>query len=80
MEPQNSKNKVWTVLAVVVVLAVLGFWFWKGSEPVTAPVEEVGSLVSPEDTVATIDQELQATYLGDLDKEFQDVEVDLNSL
>jgi len=80
MEPQNSKNKVWTILAVVIVLAVLGFWFWKGSKPATAPVEEVGSLVSPEDTVATIDQELQATDLGDLDKEFQGVEADLNSL
>ena len=75
MPTEKSKTWVWVVVAVA-VLAVAG-WMWLAN-PVTAPVNETG--VSETDTTATIDEELKATDLGDLEAELQATDADLNSL
>ena len=75
---QNSKKWMW-VAAVVVVLAVLGWWMWQKPASVTAP-ETAGPALSPEDTTVAIEQELDATDLGDIDAELQATEADLQSL
>lgn len=77
METQNSKTWLWVVVAAVVV-AVAG-WLWLGYYPATAP-ETAGPALGGEDTTAAIDQELNATDFGDLEKELQATDADLNAL
>lgn len=80
MEIQNSKTWLW-VAAVVVVAAVLGGWFWWSNSAVAPTVSDTaGPALSGEDTTASIDQELNATDFGDLEKEIQSTEADLQAL
>ena len=65
-----KKNLV--LILVAVALVVLGFWYWNSVKEETSPL--------PEDGTAAINKELEGVDLGDLDKEFQDIEAGLNQL
>lgn len=75
----GSKKRMWLAAAAIAILAVLGWWMWRGAREVTAP-EIGGSALSESDTTAAIDQELQSTDLGDLEAELQATNADLQSL
>jgi len=78
----NIQNKtwLWAVLAIVVLAVV--WWLWWGSRQATAPgiSETAGPVLSEEDTVAAIEQELGVTDFGNLEAELQSTEADLQSL
>ena len=77
---QNSKTWLW-VVAVVIVLAAFGVWFWQSNQAVApATSETAGPALSADDTTTSIDKELNATDFGDLEVELQSTEADLNSL
>lgn len=80
-------------IAVVLVLAAVGFWMYQNGSNVVNPedgiearqdepapsVDIVGD-ASEDDTTSVLDGELDSTDLGDLDKEFEDIENELNQL
>ena len=74
----NQKGGIWLwVLLVVVVLGIAYLcliYFGRNLNPYRA------TGLSSEDTTEAIEKELQATDFGDLDKELQQTEADLNSL
>ena len=74
MPASATKKWMWLAAVAIVVLAVLGWWMWQRPQQVTAPE------TSEQDTTVAIEQELQATDLGDLEAELQATEADLNSL
>ncbi len=77
---QNSKTWLW-VVAAVVALAVLGGWLWQSNQAVApATSETAGPALSVGDTAAVVDQELNATDLGNFEKELKTTEADLNTL
>lgn len=78
----ETQNKTWLwVAGVVAVAAVLGGWFWWSNQAVAPTTSETaGPALGAEDTTAAIDQELNATDLGDLEAELQATEADLQAL
>lgn len=78
MNMNPSGSKMWTGVAVAVFVAILlAGWMW-WAKPAAAPVSETG--LSATDTTDELDQELQATDLGNPDAELQAMEADLNAL
>ncbi|MEK9168237.1 MAG: hypothetical protein AAB698_00335 [Patescibacteria group bacterium] len=88
IEPKSQKNLiVLIIIGVVVVLVGLGVWYWQvQKEEIIAPsadistVPEVAPLTAKEDSTSAINQELNSVDVGNLDKEFQAIDSDLNSL
>jgi hypothetical protein len=75
----EPKKWVWLAAAALAVLALLGWWMWRGAREAVAP--QAGEpVLSESDTTAAIDQELQSTDLGNLEAELQAAEADLQSL
>lgn len=73
-----NKN-ILIVIVVVAVLVLAGVWFW--SRQSSAPSQTQQPLTQESsDTTASINADLNALDLGDVDKEFQDIDTDLNSL
>ncbi len=84
---QRKKTNIWPwVLIVIVVLIVVGIVCWKLKKMSRVPEEEVEiPLVSeekelPSDTTEEILKEVEAIEVLDLEKEFQEIDQDLNSL
>lgn len=67
-------NQKLLIAIVVIILIAAGLWYWQ-SNRVSAPAESTG-----DDTSATISQELGTVDVGDLDREFELIDADLNSL
>lgn len=65
-----KKNLV--LILVAVALIVLGFWYWNSAKDGASPL--------PVDNTTAINQELDGVDLGDLDKEFQDIDAALGTL
>ena len=78
MDNTTSKKSFWAWLVAVVVLALLVFLWLSRSKEAGAPFGDES--LSSDDTTAALERELQATDLGDLEKELQSTEADLNSL
>lgn len=76
----NAKLLILIVIIVVVVAA--GVYFYRAKAPGETGEEAAPSAageVSSSDTVSVIDQELEVTETENLDKEFADIEVELNA-
>ncbi len=78
-----SKN-ILIAIIVIVAAAVIGFvvWFIQSSQAPTVPVPlvEDASKSAVNDTVSAVNSEIENIDIGDLDKEFQDINADLQSL
>ena len=84
---QTKKTNIWLwILIVVVVLIVVGIVWWKVKKISRVPGEEVEiPSVSegkelPSDTTEEILKEVENIEVLDLEKEFQEIDQDLNSL
>lgn len=84
IESKIKKQPNVLVIGAVIVLIVLGIWFWqvqkKAIAPETPEAIQQTAPISQEDSTPVIDQELNSIDLGDLNKEFQTIDTDLNSL
>ncbi|MDP3727613.1 MAG: hypothetical protein Q8R35_03165 [bacterium] len=69
-------NKKLLIAIIVIVLAAAALWWWQSNAPATP---SAGETVGSDDTAA-ISQELETVDLGDVDKEFQAIDADLDSL
>ena len=65
---------------MAVVAAAAWFWWGLGQATVPATSEISSPALMAEDTTAVIEAELNATDFGDLEKELQSTEADLQSL
>ena len=85
----NKNLVIVIVIVIVLVLAGVGLWYWQSgrltpysttttfpSETVSAPAPQTPA----EDTTAMINKALNNVDFGDLDREFQVIDTDLNSL
>jgi cell division protein FtsN len=89
--PQKKSKTVLIIVAVVIVAIIAVIWWQMGGKK-ESPVSKMGPTevptdVSPEvpagtleDTTPVINQELQSIDTGDLEKEFQQIDKDLNNL
>lgn len=76
------------LIIIVIIAAIAGFWLWnsnkseKGLLGPTPAVEGLPQLleVSKGDTTGQIQEDLDKIDLGDIDKEFESIDSELNNL
>ena len=73
------KKTLWIIIIIVIVL--VGGWLWKTrvQQPSTQGLPQLPA-VSETDTTTQIQQDLDQIDLGDIDKEFESIDAELNSL
>ena len=78
MEDNKNKKLVWWVVIIVVILIAAAFavYYWQ-SGIYTLPTGQGTTLLPPSDTVTSIEADLNATNLNDLDKELADIDKEL---
>jgi len=75
---ETKKGAISTLILVLIVLVILvGVWYWWSRK--TVPPQPTPPSTK-EDSTLTINQELEGIDIGNLDKEFQEIDQDLNSL
>lgn len=74
-------NKSIWIIVIIVIIAV-GYWLWNSKWQQPAPESALPEVpeVSQEDMTAVIQQDLEQTDLGDIEKQFQGIDAELNSL
>ncbi len=80
-ETKKSFIPVILVLLLILILVGIGYWWTKkrvvSPVPTLPPAEEV---VPKEDSVIAINQDLEGIEILNLEREFQEIDQDLNSL
>lgn len=79
-----KKNIIIPILTIIVV-AGLVYWYLNYAKPVEPEVNSVGieqleNALNKDDTTASINNAIDSIDLGDLDKEFQAIDSELQSL
>lgn len=74
----DNNKMVWTVVAVVVILIIGGIYFFMNSQKSSAPTGQTSTQTTK--VQENLDDDLNAIEIGDLDKEFSDVDKDLETL
>ena len=81
---KENKMGMWLTVGLAAAVVLIGLWLWLGYRSATAPAspesEVAGPALTEQDTTGAIEEELQATDLGDIESEFQDIEADLQNL
>lgn len=87
IESKNKKNLIFFIVGVAIVLAI---WYWQAQKgkiivpldniPAASETNQQDSSAIGGDTTSVINQELDSIDISDLDKEFQTIDSDLNSL
>jgi len=73
-------NKKTFIVIVVIIVAIIIIAWWYTQTPTTqAPTEGPAGGV-PTDTTSEISKELESVDVGDVDKEFQEIDGELNTL
>lgn len=90
IELKNKKIPIIFIIGVTIILIGLGIWYRQAQKgkiiapsvnaPETPEVSQPTSPVTKEDSTSALNQELNSINIGDLDKEFQTIDSDLNSL
>lgn len=81
MNQSNNRNRTWLAAAAIAALVAVGAWMWWARQAAAPGVPETaGPALNADDTTAAIEQELNATDLGNLEAELQSTEADLQSL
>lgn len=80
---KNTQITIVVLVLLFVTLAVVLFLWRSGSEaPYSAPLvnQPVTPAPAPQDTAAAITEDVSKIDIGDLDKEFKNIDSSLNSL
>jgi len=91
IEAKNKKNALIVIFGLLLLLILIIIWYWGVKKTVVPP--EMTPSISPsptpsptqsvslkEDSISAINEELNSIDLGDLEKEFQTIDADLNAL
>ena len=73
-----NKN-ILIVIVIVIVLVLAGVWFWSKQSSAPSQTQQPSSQ-EPSDTTGSINADLEALDFPDVDKEFQGIDADLNTL
>ena len=73
-----NKN-ILIIAAAVVVLVLAGIWFWSNQSSAPSQTQQPSSQESS-DATGSINADLEALDFPDVDKEFQGIDTDINSL
>ena len=71
------------ILVLIVILILVGYWWKKkriGPIPIPPSEKPAEKIMPKEDSVAAISQDLDSLEILNLDREFSDIDQDLNSL
>ena len=76
------------LIIIVIIAAIAGFWLWNSNESEEGSLEPIPSAeglpqlpeVSQGDTTGQIQEDLDKIDVGDIDKQFENIDADLNSL
>jgi len=87
-QPKKNNNSVLIVILLLLFAAIIGIWYWWGQSqkiitpqtPLPTPTPRIETGTQKEDSVSSINNDLNALDIGDLEKEFQLIDQDLNSL
>lgn len=63
---------MWWIIIVVVIVAAVAWWFWSSTR---GPAEGLS-----DDSITSIDEQLESIDLGDLDNEFRELDSEIDSL
>ncbi len=77
-EQGSSKKGLILVIVIVIIVAVVGWWWISKNK--SAPAEEQTAVEESQFTEESINKDLESVNTGDLEKEFQDIDADLNNL
>jgi len=81
---QKNTQIIIVVLVLLFVTLAVALFFWRsgGTAPYSAPLgnQPVTPAPAPQDTAAAITKDVSNIDIGDLDKEFKDIDSSLNSL
>lgn len=64
-----------SIAVAVIVILFLGIWYWRFASPVSAPTTKGTSVTAEE-----INKDLQNIDIGNLDKDFEAVNANINTL
>jgi hypothetical protein len=74
-------KKTFILIVVIVVAAIIIVWWYTQTPTTQAPTEgPSGVIAPPADTTSEISKELESVDVGDVDKEFQQIDGELNTL
>lgn len=66
-----------SIAIVAIIILFLGIWYWRSTQPVSAPtIEEKTTEV----TTQEINNDLQNIDIGNIDKDFDAVNANINTL
>ncbi|MEK7537168.1 MAG: hypothetical protein AAB584_01875 [Patescibacteria group bacterium] len=76
------------LIIIVIIAAIAGFWLWSSNKSDEGLLESTPSAeglpqlpeVSEGDTTSQIQEDLDNIDLGDIDKQFENIDADLNNL
>ena len=71
-----------TVIILIIAIVLIGFgvWVWQSQKGIQPAAPKAGAPVVKEDSTASINDALNRVDINNLDKEFQEIDADLNSL
>ena len=87
----NKKTIYWIIAAAIIVIVGISAWWWLSqSKPVQAPTNFpenqqegaplAGNELVPADTSVAIDAALDGIDVGDIDKEFKEIDQSIGNL
>jgi len=77
---ETKKSSIFLIVLALIVLVILAGIWWAKKTVTPVPTPKVEKIPPKEDSVAAINQDLQGVEILDLEKEFQEIDQDLNSL
>lgn len=78
----SGSNKMWIIAIIVILILIVGGLYWyMNNQKTPAPTSQtIPSPVTSTQNVDSLDKDLNASTLDDVDKEFSSVDSDLGSL